>query len=88
MDNPKPSAKLEAIRQKIRSKGASVSRFLDSPDGSVVMAALEAEFFDGPMMAATPEATAFNLGRRDVVVYLKQLRDYSRKEILDVDPLS
>jgi len=53
------------------------------------MATLESEFYEGNMMGETPEATAFNLGRRDVVVYLRELREYSRKEIPNaIDPLS
>ena len=66
-----------------------MTRFLESPDGQAVMELLEAEFFEGNLFSPDPYQTAFNLGRRDAVVYLKQLRDIPRKEIApDVDPLS
>lgn len=53
------------------------------------MALLEAEFYDAPLFSIDPNQTAYNLGRRDAVVYLKQLRDYPQKEnSTDVDPLS
>lgn len=66
-----------------------MTRFLESPDGQAVMELLEAEFFDVPIFTSDPYQTAFNLGRRDAVLYLKQLRDIPRKEIPpDVDPLS
>jgi hypothetical protein len=66
-----------------------VTRFLESPDGQAVMELLEAEFFEGNLFVSDPYQTAFNLGRRDAVLYLKQLRDITRKEIPpDVDPLS
>jgi hypothetical protein len=53
------------------------------------MELLEAEFFEGTLFSADPYQTAFNLGRRDAVLYLKQLRDIPRREIPpDVDPLT
>ena len=66
-----------------------MARFLDSPDGQAVMDLLEAEFSEGNLFSPDPYQTAFNLGRRDAVVYLKQLRGVAQKEIpSDVDPLS
>ena len=70
------------------AKSKAISRFLDSPDGKEVLSLLEEEFFLGTMMGSTPEQTAFNLGRRDVVVYIRNLRDYALKEIPNADPLS
>jgi hypothetical protein len=49
---------------------------------------MEAEFFDGALFTQDPYQTAYNLGRRDAVVYLRQLRSVAEKEIPDVDPLS
>ena len=53
-----------------------------------MFALLEAEFYDAPLFSPDPHQTAYNLGRRDAVVYLKQLRDLPRMKEPDVDPLS
>ena len=66
-----------------------MARFLNSPDGQDVFALLETEFYEGALFTTDPYQTAYNLGRRDAVVYLKQLRGIAQKEIQpDVDPLS
>jgi hypothetical protein len=79
---------LEEARARVLAKSKAISRFLGSPDGKEVLSLLEEEFFLGSMMGSSPEQTAFNLGRRDVVVYIRNLRDFAQKEIPNVDPFT
>jgi hypothetical protein len=65
---------VEEIRRKIRAKGSAVSEFMNSPIGKNCVEALEETFYDGDIFDPDPYVTAFNLGRRDVVAYLKQLQ--------------
>ena len=71
--------KLETVLQKLKEKALPVRRVLQSPDGAALMAALEAEFVNGDLLGDTPEKTAFNLGAREVVMYLRRLRDLEEK---------
>ncbi len=65
---------LEKVQARLAKKSASVQAFLRSDVGREVIRVLEDEFYNGELMADTPEKTAYNLGRRDVVMYLKQLQ--------------
>ena len=87
MVSPRRNQRVEELRAKIRIKGAAVRRLLDTPDGALVLDLLEAEFVNRPLLGKSPDETAFNVGRHDVVLYLKQLRESSQKEQADVDPL-
>lgn len=71
---------LEQLRAKLGQKAAAVSRLLATEDGRLLLEALEAQFFNGRLLGSTPEQTAFNVGAREVVVYLRQLRDHANKE--------
>lgn len=75
--------RLNALRAKLRAKAAPVARLLESPDGAEMMRVLEDEFFNGPMLGDTPEKTAFNVGAREVVLYLRLLRDFNKKHTPD-----
>jgi hypothetical protein len=45
-----------------------------SPDGKKVLEALESEFnSDSIFVPMDPHATAYNLGKRDVIIYINQL---------------
>ena len=70
----KNTTSVEDIRRRIRKKSAVLSEFMDSVIGKAVIQALEDEFYHGELFDPDPQVTAYNLGRRDVVVYLKQLQ--------------
>jgi len=74
MTQPKPVTTVEDIRRKIRVKGAALSNFMLSPVGKAAIEALEETFYDGDLFDPDPYVTAYNLGRRDVVAYMKQLQ--------------
>lgn len=48
--------------------------FLSTAPGQEFLSHLEAEFLFGDLAGDTPEQTAFNLGAREVVLYLRRLR--------------
>jgi len=70
---------VEDIKVRLRAKASAVVAFLNTDTGKAVMDALEEEFYDGDIMDIDPHVTAYNLGRRDVVVYLKQLKRYQER---------
>ena len=65
----------DQIRDRIRVKGAKLVTFMNNPIGKAVVKALEEMFYDtDDLFDADPYVTAYNLGRRDVVAYMKQLQ--------------
>jgi hypothetical protein len=73
------ASRLTALRkQHVDPIAGAIRRVLSSPDGTLLMAALEREFIFGRMLGDTPEQTALNLGAREVVLWLRSLRDYSQ----------
>jgi len=65
--------------EKLRKKSQHFVTVFNTPDGKQVLEALEAEFDGTDIMAETSEKTAYNLGRRDVVVYIRQMLDYAKR---------
>lgn len=65
---------VEDIRRRIRHKGADIVAFMNNPIGSAVVKALSETFYDNEQFDPDPYKTAYNLGRRDVVSYMKQLQ--------------
>lgn len=72
-------AKLEQLQRELAPKAGAVARVLSSEDGKVLMEALEAEFFEGDLLGETSEETHYNLGARDVVCYLRELRNFNAR---------
>lgn len=70
---------LEKVKARLAKKSAQVQAFMDSSLGREVISALEEEFYHGDLFDSDPNKTAYNLGRRDVVVYLKQLQTWRTK---------
>jgi hypothetical protein len=65
-----PKEALEALAQ----KSDYFYRVFKSPDGQKVLQALEGTFdLDDIFVAGDPYQTSYNLGSRDVVIYIKQL---------------
>lgn len=75
--------KVEDIRRRIRKKSATLVEFMNSEIGKAVIQALEDEFYHGDLFDPDPNVTAYNCGRRDVVVYLKQLQRYGDNDNAD-----
>jgi hypothetical protein len=71
---------VEDIRRRIRHKSAALVEFMNSEIGKAVINALEEEFYEGDLFDPDPHKSAYNLGRRDVVVYLKQLQRQSERD--------
>ena len=73
----KPLSKAEkrqlAIDEVVKKSGYFY-RIFTSPDGKKVLEALEDEFDkDEIFQAGEPDTTTYNLGSRDVVVYIRQM---------------
>lgn len=64
---------IEEIQEKLRHKRARFRRVFGSLDGKKVMEDLAEQFDNEELRAKTPHDTYYNLGRRDVVVYIKQV---------------
>lgn len=79
--------KLDVLRQRLARKAAAVQQVLTTPAGQVLMEALEEQFYNGAIFAEDPLKTAFNLGARDVVMYLRELREFKEKSDGGPDPL-
>lgn len=69
--------KLEESALELRRIGMLL---LGNEDGKKLLAVLEDLYYDGTIAADSPHTTYFNLGRRDVVYFLRGLRDQAKKE--------
>lgn len=67
--------KTEALMEKLRNKRHAMMQLLKSENGKDLLAELESTFYDGDIIAATVEQTYANLGAREVVRFLKSIRD-------------
>lgn len=72
--------KREEALTRLARKRAQVVAVLETPGGKEMLEALEEMFYHADLFGQTPEETAYNLGRRDVVVYLRQLRNLGKKK--------
>jgi hypothetical protein len=69
----KPLKSKEAV-QRVVHKSGFFHRIFTSPDGAKVLEWLEEEFDKDEIFApGDPYATTYNLGKRDVVVYIRQM---------------
>jgi hypothetical protein len=67
------SSSLKVIYANLDKKRGQFRNLFKTQDGQAVLKALHEEFNQLDIMAATPERTAYNLGGRDVVMYIEQL---------------
>jgi len=68
-----PSKKQIAVDHVVRKSGYFY-RIFTSPDGKKVLEWLEEEFDSDEIFAAgEPDTTSYNLGKRDVIVYIRQM---------------
>lgn len=68
---------LEKVKARLAKKSEHVQAFMNSELGKEIIGLLEDEFYHGELFDTDPLKTAFNLGRRDLVVFLKQLQKRS-----------
>ena len=59
------------VKVRLQQRDRAVVEAMKTPEGAELLRALEAEFYDCDLMGRTPEETAFKLGQRDVVVFLR-----------------
>ncbi len=71
-----PKKTIAEIRERLKDAVAAAKRVLATPDGRGLLEALEREYLYGTLMSDSVERTAFNLGSREVVLYLRELRDH------------
>ncbi len=71
---------IEKIKANLARKQILVSTFMRSEAGTEIIRVLEEEFYDGTLLGRDSHETYYNLGRRDVVSYLKQIANW-REEI-------
>lgn len=70
----KPPSKQQKAVDKVVHKSGYFYRIFTSPDGKKVLEALEEEFDKDEIFAAgEPDTTSYNLGKRDVIVYIRQM---------------
>jgi len=72
--------KVEAAKSAARKKARKFEELFNTPLGKQVLDAMSNEFDIGEMRGKSVEDTYFNLGRRDAVVYIKQMITYSERE--------
>jgi len=72
------STGIDVVKKRLANKSARVQMFMSSELGREIIKVLEEEFCEGTLYALTDRDTAFNLGRRDVVMYLKQLQRWKK----------
>jgi hypothetical protein len=70
----KPRSKKQLAVDLVVSKSGYFYRIFTSPDGKKVLEWLEDEFdSDEIFTAGEPDTTSYNLGKRDVIVYIRQM---------------
>jgi uncharacterized membrane protein YkgB len=73
-EQKKPRSKKQQAVDNVVSKSGFFYRIFTSPDGKKVLEALEEEFdADEIFTAGEPDTTSYNLGKRDVIVYIRQM---------------
>ena len=71
---PIPSKSLADVKKALREKSVTAKATFGTSHGEKMLKLLEDEFNSDNIMAPNdPFATHYNLGRRDVVIYIKQL---------------
>lgn len=71
----------EQVKQELFKKADIVKRVLCTADGEKLLKFLEEEFDHEQIFTpGDPHHTAYRLGQRDVVVYLKQMKRYGNED--------
>ena len=72
---------LDKIKANLARKSSLVAGFMRSEAGKEIIRVLEEEFYNDELRGEDPHQTYYNLGRRDVVSYLKQLAKWRVEKI-------
>lgn len=78
--NPKVDSSRYEVEKRTREKANNFARLFATPRGKIVMEALENEFDSSTIFDPDPNITNYNLGRRDVVIYIKQMIKFSEQD--------
>ena len=70
---------LEVVKARVTRREKALVDAMRTAEGVELLRALEAEFYDCDLMGKTPEETAFKLGARQVVVFMREARDRAVK---------
>ncbi|AEM62903.1 hypothetical protein phiVC8_p06 [Vibrio phage phiVC8] len=73
-------ASREEVEASAKKKAAAFAAVFRTPDGERVLEAIRQEFDKDELRGNTVEGTYFNLGRRDVLVYIEQMIRYSERD--------
>ena len=66
---------MNEVLDNLKQKAAAVKHVLDTHAGKELLQIMHEEFDRPDLRGATVEDTYYNLGRRDALIYLEQLRD-------------
>ena len=72
----KQPSKKEAAREALGAKATDFYQLFTSPVGVKVLKALEEEFNPDVLVGKTDAETNYNVGGRDVVIYIRQMIRY------------
>jgi hypothetical protein len=64
-----------SVLDNLKRKSEIVRECLRAPGGKALLKVMHEEFDRPDLRGATVEETYYNLGRRDALIYLEQLRD-------------
>jgi hypothetical protein len=67
--------------EELQRRAAAVANVLKSPDGQLLLEAIEQEFLgEGRrLIGKDPQDTGYRVGAHDVVVYLRELEQFHKK---------
>ena len=69
--------KKEQLEKQLNNKARHFLITFTSPSGEKVLEDLENELNPDVLIGKTPEQTAYNVGRRDAFIYIKQMMRYA-----------
>lgn len=70
----------DELRKRLGQRAEATARVLATEDGRLMLEALESVFFNGDLIGKDERATYSNLGAREVVRYLRELRDTAHRK--------
>lgn len=71
----------ERVQKAERLEQKRAGALLTTEPGKALLKMLEDMYYHGQLIGTTPERTYFNLGARDVIRHLHELRDLAQKEM-------
>jgi len=72
--------KVDKIREEVDRKARAVADLFETEQGAKVLKILESELDSDSIFSPCANTTNYNLGKRDAVVYIKQLIKHANKE--------